>query len=103
MDDVYTHNPYAGHPQLSSPLQGEVLWEYAKLARTIRRVDNLTKTTSSTPNDALLAELRTLERKMGLVLTLFKASVWAIITDTEAEEEQRASEREHASAANGGY
>ncbi|KAJ9100120.1 hypothetical protein QFC20_005532 [Naganishia adeliensis] len=97
MDDaVYTVNPYAGHPQLASPLEGEVLWEYAKLARTIRRVDTLAKQSSQTPNDALLAELRSLERKMGLVLTLFKASVWSVITETEAQAEdaERDAERD---------
>ncbi|KAI5450761.1 hypothetical protein NCC49_002768 [Naganishia albida] len=86
-DSIYTINPYAGNPQLASPLEGEVLWEYAKLARTIRRVDALAKETSHTPNDVLLAELRSLERKMGLVLTLFKASVWSVITETEAQAE----------------
>ncbi|GHJ85455.1 hypothetical protein NliqN6_1857 [Naganishia liquefaciens] len=91
-DSIYTVNPYLDHPQLASPLEGEVLWEYAKLARTIRRVDSFAKTTSTQPNDALLAELRSLERKMGLVLTLFKASVWAMITDTEAEAEAEAEE-----------
>ena len=30
-------NIYAGHPQLT-PLEAEVLWEYAKLSRTLKTV-----------------------------------------------------------------
>lgn len=40
----------------------------------------------------LLTDLRILERKMGLVLTLFKASVWSLIQthkDEMEEKEQR--------------
>lgn len=38
-----------------------------------------TQLASSATHTPLLAELRVIERKMGLVLTLFKASVWAIV------------------------
>lgn len=44
---------------------------------------------NSTHHDNTLRELRAIERKMGLVLTLFKASVWAIVmqqTDMEEAE-----------------
>lgn len=89
-------------------------------------MDALAKETAENPNDKLLNDLRVLEKKMGLVLTLvstlspsfpkrrislpdhllhfptpsfqshsqFKASVWALITDQEAEEEQRLAEEE---------
>lgn len=36
----------------------------------------------------LLSDLRILERKMGLVLTLFKASVWSLIQTHQDEAEQ---------------
>lgn len=38
----------------------------------------------------ILAQFTPLERKMGLVLTLFKASVWAVLVQrrTRAEEEE---------------
>ncbi len=36
----------------------------------IKQVDNLAKQTAENPNESLLAELRVLEKKMGLVLTL---------------------------------
>ncbi|WFD23065.1 hypothetical protein MEQU1_001749 [Malassezia equina] len=75
-------NPYEGHRALSSSEQ-ELLGEYARLAATVRRLSN------STHHDNTLRELRAIERKMGLVLTLFKASVWAIVmqqTDMEEAE-----------------
>lgn len=34
------------------------------------QISNLARLTAEDPNEALLAELRTLEKKMGLVLTL---------------------------------
>ena len=79
------------------------------------KIANLARLTAESPNEAVLAELRTLEKKMGLVLTLvrrgrhdhcrgaesfrvlqFKASVWAVIVDSQAAaeaEEARAMER----------
>jgi len=36
---------------------------------------------SETPDEAMLKRLRILERKMGLVLTLFKASVWGVVNE----------------------
>ncbi|ORX40785.1 DASH complex subunit Dad3-domain-containing protein [Kockovaella imperatae] len=77
-------NPYANNSQLSS-LEQEVLWEYVKLSDKIKRISNLAKETAETPNESLLTELRDLEKKMGLVLTLFKASVWTVVNDREAE------------------
>ena len=47
---------------------------------------------------ALLERLRPLERRLGLVLTLFKASVWATFVARETREEEEA-----AAAAAGGY
>jgi len=46
-----------------------------------------TRKLSEAPDQALLEQLRVLERKLGLVLTLFKASVWAAINDRQAVEE----------------
>ncbi|KAG9097957.1 hypothetical protein FS749_005019 [Ceratobasidium sp. UAMH 11750] len=127
MSSLSTHtqdqdNIYAGHPQLT-PLEADVLWEYAKLARTLKavrlhsprfaRLQNPRAAPSHlhtpTPNrlniysfsrlqlvaksremsersdDALLAKLRAAEIKMGLVHTLFKASVWAVLVKQEEE------------------
>ncbi|KAF9511345.1 hypothetical protein BS47DRAFT_1266217, partial [Hydnum rufescens UP504] len=70
-------NPYEGHPHLS-PLQAEILGEYVKLSRALKSLTALTRKLNESPNDALLLQLRSLERQMGLVLTLFKASVWSL-------------------------
>jgi len=90
-------NPYEGHRALSSGEQ-ELLCEYARLASTVHRVRTLLLTqvaalsvqlSNSTHHANTLRELRAIERKMGLVLTLFKASVWAIVmqqTDMEEAE-----------------
>ncbi|EKC99051.1 hypothetical protein A1Q2_06592 [Trichosporon asahii var. asahii CBS 8904] len=80
---VATVNPYANHSQLT-PLESEVLWEYAKLADKLKRIAALARETSEKPNSELLVDLRELERKMKLVLTLesrFEA-------EAEAAEEQ---------------
>ncbi|KOS15008.1 dash complex subunit dad3 [Malassezia pachydermatis] len=81
-------NPYEGHRSLSASEQ-QVLGEYARLAATLRRVANLsTQLSSSALHTDVLNELRAIERKMGLVLTLFKASVWAIVMQqTDGEED----------------
>jgi len=58
-----------------------VLWEYAKLAQNVRIVTQKTRLLSEEPDKLMLAKLRSLEKKMGLVLTLFKASVWGVINE----------------------
>ncbi|CAD6567971.1 MAG: hypothetical protein TREMPRED_004139 [Tremellales sp. Tagirdzhanova-0007] len=80
---VALSNPYTNNAQLSV-LEQDVLWEYAKLGDKIKRIASLARSAAEIPNETLLAELRTLEKKMGLVLTLFKASVWAVIVDSQA-------------------
>ncbi|KAB5594995.1 hypothetical protein CTheo_1628 [Ceratobasidium theobromae] len=77
-------NVYAAHPHLT-PLEADVLWEYAKLARTLKTVCatqslSLPLTTpqlvaksremTDKSDDELLAKLRAAEIKMGLVHTL---------------------------------
>ena len=87
-NDIFTSNPYESHPSLTAT-EAEVLWEYAKLAQQVRMVrgDNVlntslletslyrkvtqkTRSISEEPDHMLLARLRVLEKKMGLVLTL---------------------------------
>ncbi|KAG8691653.1 hypothetical protein FRC11_013669 [Ceratobasidium sp. 423] len=85
-------NIYAGHPQLT-PLEADVLWEYAKLSRTLKtppkksfiQLVAKSREMSERSDDALLAKLRAAEMKMGLVHTLFKASVWAVLVKQEEE------------------
>ncbi|CAL1712965.1 unnamed protein product [Somion occarium] len=80
---VFEMNPYEGHPNLSE-LEAEVLWQYAKLAQNIKELVAETHRLSEAPDENLLKQLRALEMKMGLVLTLFKASVWAVINEQPA-------------------
>ncbi|KAI0782227.1 DASH complex subunit Dad3-domain-containing protein [Abortiporus biennis] len=77
---VFESNPYEGHPNLTE-LEAEVLWQYAKLSQNIKELTAETWRLSEAPDETLLKQLRTLEMKMGLVLTLFKASVWAVINE----------------------
>ncbi|KAI9065367.1 hypothetical protein FKP32DRAFT_1674722 [Trametes sanguinea] len=77
---IFESNPYEGHPNLSE-LEAEVLWQYAKLSQNIKELIAETRRVSEAPDEKLLKQLRALEVKMGLVLTLFKASVWAVINE----------------------
>ncbi|KAF9566370.1 hypothetical protein CPC08DRAFT_628511 [Agrocybe pediades] len=79
-NDIVTTNPYESHPSLT-PLESAVLWEYAKLAHNVRMLTQKTRAISEEPDKVMLAKLRILEKKMGLVLTLFKASVWGVINE----------------------
>jgi DASH complex subunit DAD3 len=88
-NDIFDINPYESHPSLTTT-ETEVLWEYAKLAQHVKLVGKLgsylqlasrlrcweskvtqkTRLLSEEPDQMLLARLRVLEKKMGLVLTL---------------------------------
>jgi len=83
--DIFHQNPYESHPGLSA-VEAEVLWEYAKLAQHVKEATMMTKRLREAPDKDLLARLRVLEKKMGLVLTLFKASVWGVINEQPATE-----------------
>jgi len=77
---ILSINPYEDHPSLS-PLEAEVLWEYAKLNQQIKDLVTQTRSANKMHEETMLEKLRVLERKMGLVLTLFKASVWGVMSD----------------------
>ncbi|KAF8077790.1 DASH complex subunit Dad3-domain-containing protein [Lyophyllum atratum] len=79
-NDIFHVNPYESHASLST-IEAEVLWEYAKLAQHVKLVTQKTRLISEEPDQMFLARLRVLEKKMGLVLTLFKASVWGVINE----------------------
>lgn len=89
---VLETNPYEGHPSLSE-LEAEVLWQYAKLSQNIKEVRlsshhisvvalkrfllqliSETRRVSEAPDEKMLKQLRALEVKMGLVLTLVRVS-----------------------------
>ncbi|KAJ8579950.1 hypothetical protein M405DRAFT_753871 [Rhizopogon salebrosus TDB-379] len=82
--DIFDANPYETHASLT-PLEANVLWEYAKLSQHVKDLTVTTRQLSEGPDGNLIARLRVLERKMGLVLTLFKASVWGVINEQPAQ------------------
>lgn len=82
---IHDANPYEGQPGLSE-LEADVLWQYARLAQNVKELVAETRRLSEAPDETLLKRLRTLEMKMGLVLTLFKASVWAVINEQPADD-----------------
>ncbi|KAJ3881331.1 DASH complex subunit Dad3-domain-containing protein [Lentinula edodes] len=77
---IFEQNPYENHPSLSA-VEAEVLWEYAKLAQNVKLVTTKTRKLMDEPDQMLVARLRSLETKMGLVMVLFKASVWNVINE----------------------
>ncbi|KAI0053892.1 hypothetical protein FA95DRAFT_1578999 [Auriscalpium vulgare] len=77
---IFDINPYDDHPSLTQA-EADVLWEYAKLNQHIKNLVVQTRQLSDTPDETMLKRLRVLERKMGLVLTLFKASVWGVVNE----------------------
>ncbi|KAF7370802.1 hypothetical protein MSAN_00713700 [Mycena sanguinolenta] len=78
--DVFAENPYLNHPNLSS-IEADVLWEYVKLAQNLKLLKQKTRNLTEQPDARLVARLRAVENKMGLILTLFKASVWGVINE----------------------
>jgi DASH complex subunit DAD3 len=88
-NEIFLVNPYQSHTSLT-PVEAEVLWEYAKLAQNLRmvcpnflsrvekknihitssKVTQKTRLLHEEPDKHMLAKLRILEKKMGLVLTL---------------------------------
>ncbi|KAJ3998684.1 DASH complex subunit Dad3-domain-containing protein [Lentinula boryana] len=78
--NIFEENPYENHLSLS-PVEAEVLWEYAKLAQNVKLVTMKTRKLMDEPDQMLVSRLRSLETKMGLVMVLFKASVWNVINE----------------------
>ncbi|KAI0006148.1 DASH complex subunit Dad3-domain-containing protein [Russula compacta] len=79
-NQIFSVNPYENHPSLTQ-VEADVLWEYAKLNQHIKDLITQTRSLSEIPDETMLKRLRILERKMGLVLTLFKASVWGVVNE----------------------
>ncbi|KAI9507370.1 DASH complex subunit Dad3-domain-containing protein, partial [Russula earlei] len=77
---IFSANPYENHPSLTQT-EAELLWEYAQLNQHLKDLVVQTRSLSETPDETILKQLRILERKMGLVLTLFKASVWGVVNE----------------------
>ena len=64
-----------------SPKEQLVLQEYQRLVTNLQSLSSTITTLANTPTSQVLDNLRVVERKTGLVFTLFKSSVWAILAD----------------------
>ncbi|KAH9467651.1 hypothetical protein MJO28_006060 [Puccinia striiformis f. sp. tritici] len=72
--------------QSTNKLEVEVLDEYARMVDLLDQISNSAHELSTLP-PYLLENMLPLERKMGLVLTLFKASVWSVLVQKQRESE----------------
>ncbi|KAI8941380.1 hypothetical protein NX059_002603 [Plenodomus lindquistii] len=66
-----------------TPLEQEVLDEYARLLGNLNTMSTLLLSLSNAPSAAILDGLRGLERKTSLVFTLLKASVYSIVLNQQ--------------------
>lgn len=66
-------------PTACSPLEQEVLDEYALLLDNLNKLSNVLSSLAERPTAEVLDGLRMLERKTSLVCTLLKASVYSIV------------------------
>ncbi|KAF2482982.1 DASH complex subunit Dad3, partial [Neohortaea acidophila] len=66
-----------------SPLEQEVLDEYAKLVGNLDDLSGILSELASNPSAEILDALRGLERKTTTVFTLLKASVYSIVLQQE--------------------
>ncbi|KAF2216971.1 hypothetical protein CERZMDRAFT_9142, partial [Cercospora zeae-maydis SCOH1-5] len=69
--------------ELLSPLEQEVLDEYAKLVGNLDDLANVLNDLAAKPSAEILDSLRGLERKTTTVFTLLKASVYSIVLQQE--------------------
>ncbi|CAG8661318.1 40440_t:CDS:2 [Gigaspora margarita] len=65
---------------MSNSLENDVLLEYERLASNIDRLNQTITRLNTTDILVLIDKLRALEKKVGLVYTLFKASVYSLVT-----------------------
>ncbi|KAH6839239.1 DASH complex subunit Dad3-domain-containing protein [Alternaria alternata] len=70
-----------------TPLEQEVLDEYARLLGNLNTLSSLLLDLSNNPSAAMLDGLRGLERKTSLVFTLLKASVYSIVLNQQIDTE----------------
>ncbi|KAA8896469.1 DASH complex subunit Dad3-domain-containing protein [Sphaerosporella brunnea] len=77
--------PTAHRSAALSPLEQQLLDEYAKLLDNFHRLSAATATLADTPAAEIMDALRTLERKTGLVFTLLKASVYSMVLQQQLE------------------
>ncbi|KZF19489.1 hypothetical protein L228DRAFT_271284 [Xylona heveae TC161] len=82
-----------------SPLEQEVLDEYARLLGNMNRLASTLNDLAGSPTAQILDGLRALERKTSLVFTLLKASVYSIVLQQQI----YSGDDEENAGAQGGY
>ncbi|GAB7343093.1 hypothetical protein MBLNU457_1172t1 [Dothideomycetes sp. NU457] len=75
--------PRAQDEDSLSPLEQEILDEYARLSTNLGNLSTMLSELSSKPSADILDALRGLERKTPSVFTLLKASVYSIVLQQE--------------------
>ncbi|KAL9089999.1 MAG: hypothetical protein Q9165_005528 [Trypethelium subeluteriae] len=85
-----SHNQYGdtASGETLSPLEQEVLDEYARLVGNLNNLSASLSTIAAQPSSEILDSLRGLERKTSLVFTLLKASVYSIVLQQQIEGEE---------------
>ncbi|PSK59237.1 DASH complex subunit dad3 [Elsinoe australis] len=79
----------AADEEVLSPLEQEVLDEYAHLAGNLDKLSHILADLSTRPSAEILDALRGLERKTATVFTLLKASVYSIVLQQEIFSEEQ--------------
>ncbi|KAF2842255.1 hypothetical protein M501DRAFT_1013608 [Patellaria atrata CBS 101060] len=74
-----TSTPTGPGADTLSPLEQELLDEYARLVGNLNNLSSLLSSLATSPSAEILDQLRGLERKTALVFTLLKASVYSIV------------------------
>ncbi|KAI7548555.1 hypothetical protein KC331_g4332 [Hortaea werneckii] len=77
------HNASANGEGELSPVEQEVLDEYAKLVGNLDNLSGILAELAANPSAEILDALRGLERKTTTVFTLLKASVYSIVLQQE--------------------
>ncbi|KAK2746335.1 hypothetical protein FQN57_003217 [Myotisia sp. PD_48] len=72
-------HPLLGENPLLTPLEQEVLEEYARLLENMNELSSTLDELAVQPASDTLEALRALERKTATVYTLLKASVYSIV------------------------
>ena len=81
---ISSDDPALSDPRLS-PLETEVLREYARLREDLDELADKLADLASQPSSAITDGLRGLERKTALVCTALKSSVYGIILQQQME------------------
>ncbi|KAH9810502.1 DASH complex subunit dad3 [Teratosphaeria destructans] len=83
--DISTSPAHApgSHEAELSPLEQEILDEYAKLVGNLDNMSEILAQLAANPSAEILDSLRGLERKTTTVFTLLKASVYSIVLQQE--------------------